>query len=293
MVQPNAERIARDGDQMILRTTPLRDEMLRLTVKAGMHVRLLSRRCRESLSQSLPNQDYAYLAAHHTGSSLCFCVCDGVGSSYKGDFAASYIATRLVAWLQHYSQLPSDSTQPHVDLTRQLTALASSAQEELCQHPIASPLGPLVCEVLEELRSTYGSETVFLAGRIDVMESPELAAASSAPPPATPARVLLCSLGNVSLQLYGPQQSPLRHDLVADDRNRWSSARGLRGELQCRTWDIASLQRLIVYTDGAEPIASALGQLDEAELRTRVERLQGLPANDDITILDIQWPVRN
>src|SRR5437868_7037665 len=70
------------------------------SVNDTLHVRLLSVRSQEAQMQNLTNQDYARVYIQSDGSSLCFCVCDGVGSSYKGDFAAQYLAKCLIQWMQ-------------------------------------------------------------------------------------------------------------------------------------------------------------------------------------------------
>src|SRR5262249_11605913 len=116
-----------------------------------------------------------------SGRSLAFCVCDGVGSSYRGDFAATYLAVRLVRWL---AALPPpnppgeedarrDEAWLHARLSAELLMWSRVGQEELRRLTLPPAAGALVREVLEEMREEYGSEAVFLAGRVDRMDDPD------------------------------------------------------------------------------------------------------------------------
>src|SRR5215813_12451163 len=89
-----------DEDGLLLETNQRKDTFIRTQLADNVSVRLFSMRCQEAQTQTLLNQDYACLVSQQDASSLCFCVCDGVGSSYRGDFAAHYLASHLLAWLQ-------------------------------------------------------------------------------------------------------------------------------------------------------------------------------------------------
>ena len=49
-----------------------------------------------------------------------------------------------------------------------------------------------------------------------------------------------------------------------------------------------TLDRLLIYTDGLNTIGDGLAALSDAELQERIQRLLLLPANDDMTMLDLQ-----
>lgn len=256
--------------------------------------RLLSFRCSESQAQSLPCQDYARVLCNQEGSSISFCVCDGVGSSYKGNFAAQYLATCLVDWLQTFPAIPSKSARFLKALHPRLDQWAHEAQEILACFEIPPDLPALVREVLEELRTTYGSETVFFCGRIDLYEA-------SAQRPAKERfffqraahqprfRALFCWMGNVSARLYMPDQPPIELGEVSNDEHRWSTARGRRGSVTLQTRSFDALDRLLIYTDGLQSLQETLADLDDEALQEQARELLSSATSDDMTLLDLQW----
>lgn len=294
-----------------LASDPARDTFVRLALGPGVVVRLLSQRCQEATAQGLPNQDYSVLLSRREGASLAFCVCDGVGSSYKGDFAAAYLAARLVDCL---AALPSmmmggDQTTPPSVVTgarncerlreyllAQLAAWAHSGQEELRTLAMPADVDPLVGEVLAELRDGTGSEAVFLAGRVEFAAEGEGSpnASSSGARPAVPwngqsAHLALCWMGNVTAQVYSApdRQEPLC--TPSDDRNRWSTARGARGRLEVACATLPELHRLVVHTDGAESFGASIAGLADRALAARAGQQHASPRDDDLTMLDICW----
>ena len=183
---------------LTLETNQTAETFVRKPLGEVSTARLFSFRSREAQTQALPSQDYARVSSNRKGSSLCFCVCDGVGSSYKGGFAARYLAVCLVDWLQTLTAIPRKRTKIAKDLQSLLDQCASRAQSELKQLSIPSETPALVREVLEDLRDNYGSETVFLCGRVDH------ARRVSQPTPVYTVRALLCWMGNVSAYLFTP-----------------------------------------------------------------------------------------
>src|SRR5690242_19810868 len=95
---------------LVIETDPMADTFMSTMVDDTVIARLLSMRCQEAQEQSLPNQDFAQ-AICQGRSSLSFCVCDGVGSSYRGDYAARYLALCLVQWLQGLTELQQEPAQ--------------------------------------------------------------------------------------------------------------------------------------------------------------------------------------
>jgi hypothetical protein len=304
---------------IVVATDQLQDLFVHAALGADLRVRLLSQRGREAQTQALRNQDYAVLRSVDGGRSLAFCVCDGVGSSYRGDFAAAYLAVRLVRWL---AALPPPAAAAssaaregeaalHARLSAELLAWSRAGQEELRRLAFPPATGVLVREVLEELREGYGSETVFLAGRVDRLDGPDsgeraAAAAGDAgasggkgdPPAAVKGvcpggrmRLVFCRAGNITAQLFGTPDhpEPLSLSTPGDDRDRWSTARHLRGSLQVATADTAGLSRLIVHTDGIDSLSTSLATFSDEALQGHVRRLRDLPGSDDVTILDLRW----
>jgi len=70
---------------------------------------------------------------------------------------------------------------------------------------------------------------------------------------------------------------------------RWSTGRGVQGAVEAHIYSLAALNRILVHTDGANPLSAQLAYLDDVTLQREARRLLTLPANDDITVLDMQW----
>ncbi|MEO7003320.1 MAG: hypothetical protein ABI274_16180 [Ktedonobacterales bacterium] len=298
-----------------LRTHRQRESFTRMALGAQAPVvRALSMRCSEAQAQSLPNQDYALVkllpmgergAAHAEGSTLCFCVCDGVGSSFKGDFAAAYLATQLVNWLAALQprraprrasadtrtawreETPDAALQ--TSLTHALNAWATEGQRQIMRLPLTAE-SAIVREALDDLRRDYGSETVFFAGRVDRFASNDrgMAEREAEAEPTWRSQALLCWMGNVSAQVYSQSGEALPLPAMDDDRRRWSTGRGVRGEVEAHIYSLDALSRILIHTDGANPFSAQLAQFDDETLQREALRLLTLPSNDDITILDIQ-----
>ncbi len=301
---------------LLIETAQTTDTFHRTCVNETLHVRLLSVRCQEAQVEALTNQDYAQVCLQSDGSSLCFCVCDGVGSSYKGDFAAQYLATHLVQWLQTLKHLQVKTAALAGQLHAQLNLWARTAQEQLRQVAIPQSTPALVREVLEELRDTYGSETVFLCGRID-LDTPSTFSSAAAANGSYPVHLLVCWMGNVTAQLLagrdreskagawreegegkphppGPLLAPPDQyvTLGGDDDKvaRWSTLRGARGPVTIWKRDYSTIDHLLVHTDGFNAIG--LSFHDEAWQAQALPLLQ-LPSNDDMTALELRWLSHN
>lgn len=278
-----------NDDPRIIETNQDEDTSVHLVLGSRVTARLVSLRCRESREQSLPGQDYAILISDASGSSISLCVCDGVGSSYKGNFAARYLAGCLVAWLQKLPALPRRSGKLIRPLHARLNQWAREAQQTLNDFAIAPDAPELVREVLTELRQTHGSETVFFCGRIDFVApvASRYAPARHSAAPITAQGIFLW-MGNVAAQLYLTTDRAINLGEKENDAPRWSTARGRRGELAARVLALENFERLLIYTDGLRPIDDKLAVLNDNELDAEMRNLLAQPTNDDMTMLDIQ-----
>lgn len=274
--------ISDDPSSWWIETKPLENLSTVQTIHRTLQVHCLSQRCQESQLQNLTNQDYAQLIVQDNASFLCFCVCDGVGSSFQGDFAARYLGRGLTSWLQTLQHTEWSSSELTEQLQTQLQLWASQAQRELQQEHIPSQTPGLVREVLEELRDDYGSETVFFAGCIRICSRPDQA---NRP---LHTELFLCWMGNVLGHLF---LAPDRFILLGDENDtaRWSTKAGLRGPFSVWQSGFPHVERLIIYTDGLAPLRHTLADLDQKTLQTHVETLLQQPINDDMTFLSIQW----
>lgn len=275
-----------NDDPRIIETNQDEDTSVQLALGSRATARLVSLRCRESREQSLPGQDYAIVISNASATSISLCVCDGVGSSYKGNFAARYLAGCLVAWLQKLPALPRHSGKLIRPLQARLNQWAREAQQTLNDFVIAPDAPELVREVLAELRQTHGSETVFFCARIDFVAS-GLALGRRGSSPIVAQGVFLW-MGNIAAQLYTTEDRVIDLGERENDAPRWSTARGRRGELTARVLALDSFERLLVYTDGLLPLNDKLAMLNADELDAEMHNLLARPANDDMTMLDIQ-----
>lgn len=275
---------AAGGVALSVASDPLYDHFIHLAPAPSVSGRLLYARSREAHARSLPGQDYALVSGRADGSSVTFCVADGVGSSYYGGFAASYLSRRLVPWLQALAHIPPECADICSMLTAELDEWAAAGQRDLPPVPETVEGGALVREVLEGLRDEYGSETVFLAGRLDLGDN-----ATDGAGVAPEVTLLLCWMGNVTATLY--HRATARSQVVAADGDdaRWSTGRHLRGALRMVTYQVDAFDRLIVHTDGAASLSSHIDTLPDDALQRRAAGLRGLPASDDLTILDLVW----
>jgi len=274
---------------LTIQTDQRQDVLLRRTLSDTITTRLLAVRCREAQEQNLSGQDFALLKHNQTEygvTSLCFCVCDGVGSSYRGDFAARYLARHMLAWLQRLPYIPKTPESFQESVRASLGDWAERGQRRLSEEAEAASAPPgtsaLVREALAELRETYGAEAVFLAGRLDVTHAGAPLASN------TPARLLLCWMGNVVAQIFPTGEAPFAAGSASDDSARWSTGRGVRGTIETRILSLAGLHRLIVYTDGVGPLADRLAILDDDALYDAAAQLLTEPASDDMTLLDVE-----
>ncbi len=255
------------------------DTLTRVQIAPTISARLLSVRCREAQTQDLHNQDYAGLVYLNDGASLCFCVCDGVGSSYKGDFAAYFLVTHLLAWLQEMTEIPQDMAMFTSTLHGLLDLWTYDARMQLKKVVLPSETPQLAREVMEELRDTYGSETVFLCGRIDTEES------------SRSTQAVLCWMGNVTARLSLPLDSCVVLGHTDDRSGRWSTVQGRRGQVDIWHATFATPEWLVIHTDGLNAIGENLALLSDDEWHVQIQNLLLSPQNDDMTALEIRWDI--
>lgn len=272
-----------DAASLVLETDQSRESFVRTSL-GNATARLLFQRAEESRVQASPGQDYARVVSGRDGEVLCFCVCDGVGSSYQGEFAASYLAKRLVDWLLQAPRLPWTDSPVQEQLCEQLNRWARSGQAILLERPLLEETSVMIREVLTELRSQYGSETVFFGGRV------ERVPATQASETSVRTHVALCWMGDIAAQMFTVEGQPIELAQERTDRERWSTARGQRGSLHVREYACDDIGRLIISTDGAGELAREIAALGDDDLRRRAFNVLQSPISDDMTILDLQWP---
>ena len=268
---------------LVIETDPMVDTFMSTMVDDTVIARLLSMRCQEAQEQALPNQDFAQVICQGR-SSLSFCVCDGVGSSYKGDYAARYLALCLVQWLQGLTELHQEPAHLAAMLQSHLNQCAPEAQAELGQIGLPPGTPHLVREVLEELCNTYGSETVFLCGRIDYGSGRSTSSSVS-----HPMQALFCWMGNVTARLFVAPDQFIRLGGEDEAGSRWSTARGCRGPITAWNLALTTIDRLVIHTAGLDALGESLVVFSDEEWRVHARKLRLQPKSDDMTALDLRW----
>lgn len=268
---------------LVIETDQMVDTFMSAMVDNTVIARLLSMSCQEAQEQSLPNQDFAQVICQGR-SSLSFCVCDGVGSSYKGDYASRYLALCLVRWLQDLTDLQQEPAQLAAMLQSYLNQRAPEAQAELEQIGLPPGTPQLVREVLEELCDTYGSETVFLCGRIDYGSGWSTSLSIS-----HPMQTLFCWMGNVTARLFIAPDQFMKLGGEDEGGSRWSTVHGCRGPITMWSLALTTIDRLLIHTDGLDALGESLVVFSDEEWRAQARRLRLLPKNDDMTALELRW----
>lgn len=266
----------------VIESDQLTDSFASASVDGWVAVRLCSVRCQESQLGTAPNQDYARVVFAENGSSLSFCVCDGVGGSYLGNFAARYLAVRLTDYLLTLPAIPRNPRKVALALRKQLKLWAKEAQAELHMMALPRPASSLEREILVEQRDQHGSATVFFGGRVDNVSIQEARFPQTL-------SALFCWMGNVTARVLS---APNTHHQLGDqnnDRNRWSTLHGQQGLLTIRVNALSKSEPLVIHTDGLDALGSQIAQLDDRQLQKRIWQLLPLPASDDMTVLELRW----
>lgn len=266
----------------VLESDQQTDTFISTAVDGQIAVRLCSVRCQESQVDAAPNQDYARVVFAPQGNALSFCVCDGVGGSYLGNFAARYLAVHLTDFLLALPGVPRDPRKTAIAVRKQLKTWAMEAQNELSLFGLPGSLPSLEREILEEQRSQHGSATVFFCGRIDYAS---IGAARSLQ--VIPA--LFCWMGNVTARVFSTPGVCQQLGDQDNDRNRWSTLFGQQGILTIRVSALSRSEPLVVHTDGLDVLGHQLAQLDDQQLQARIWQLLQMASNDDMTVLDLRW----
>lgn len=234
-------------------------------------------RSRETQMDHDKGQDY--LSFETNGNSVSFVICDGVSLSFCGDLAAHFLSEKLLSWLNGLSEEELGNGDLKASLNSYLQGLTEEATSAIRRHKLPRSLPPLLRDVLEEKRA-HGSESMFVCGRIDIVDQ-----ASGE------ARVVIASSGDIRVRLWNHQEEECRsHGAAGHTGQRWSTNKGLiSGELNHFCTAGKALRRLVVYTDGFAVLDSYPNMPSTGELQSLLKESFEKPASDDISYLDITW----
>lgn len=232
---------------------------------------------RSSESQQLDQPGQDYLAWKASAGRMVFCACDGVGSSFAPQLAAQSLGDRLVDWL---FDLPDETARSAGAVQRALAGKLEDwvADGRAAVEQIALPpdLPPLMRGAMENLRDEEGSETLFVCGRIE--------ASQSGPP-----QVLLLFAGDLFAQVRDRQGQPLETGFERINANRWSTRRGMRGQVAVWMSEAGCPPaHLLFFSDGLAHSAAQVASLDDWALQEAILQSALLINSDDICVLDIR-----
>jgi len=246
------------------------------------YIRYLYAPSHESQASRTNSQDY--LTWRYEKDTLVFVICDGVSGSFFGDIAAKFLGDRLLEELHRdlgseLAAMDTDSERKE-KMTQCLNDWARDSHDKVEKVEL-SQLPFLHREALRGLRDQYGSETVFVCGRISFHDSNQ------------DPTLMLIWMGNSPAYLFS-EEKPIPTGGEWDHNNRWSTKLGVRNKLHIETKSISEhrITRIIATSDGLKSdnvlvAATKLLGIDDTELQNIVDKELKLPSSDDISFIDI------
>ncbi|MHB8629738.1 MAG: protein phosphatase 2C domain-containing protein [Aggregatilineales bacterium] len=225
-------------------------------------------RSRDTQQANAPGQDF--IAYRYDSNRIAFAVCDGVSQSFYGDLAARFLGTRLVEWLWDWT--PGGEVDFVTDLNLALSSWTTDATALVQAKVIRADL-PEMQKVALERKRTYGSESMFVAGLIDRRVK----------------NIALCWMGDMRLWLWDSAGESIElPKALWKTRERWSSRVGPKHSAAhgC-ILPLGKIARITAHSDGVGRFADSFGKLAQDQLDPMVAELLEAPANDDVSVLDI------
>ena len=231
-------------------------------------------RSADSIEANAPGQDY--IAVNPTETRLAFALCDGVSQSFYGDLAARILGDEIVNWLWALEDnLLETTTSIQPKICDFLAGLCEPATQQIVEFALPDMLAPMLKTVLEKKRG-LGSEAIFAAGMLDFDVG----------------QLLLCWMGDVRIRFWADSGEVTDKYLSADTfltRERWSTRRGLVGDLHIALLPLAKIERIFIYSDGLARLDQKMrtGSPGDRTLARIMEESKLLPGSDDISLLEI------
>lgn len=230
-------------------------------------------------SKQLGDKGQDYLSLYFGNDKVVFAVCDGVSQSFFGDIAARYLGDLLVEW---FTGIPEGATPEFMQwaMGKGLQEATAPAGGLVDAHILPPDIPPMLKSVLEDKRK-LGSETTFVAGRIDLPGTvyPE-------------GRVIVTWLGDSRLRIWDENRE------MSDRLNgefatmqRWSTRRGAVGSnahvFMSPVAGRMGVKRILVYTDGLSTIDHITGVLSSRQLQANIDATAEVPTSDDIAVIEV------
>ncbi|MBB6019461.1 serine/threonine protein phosphatase PrpC [Paenibacillus sp. JGP012] len=229
-------------------------------------------RAAETVNQGDAGQDFVAIRMHDN---VChFVLCDGVGMSYLGDFAARFLGNALLEWMETTPSLTAEGIERYLQY---ITAVASKQLEQL-QPLDSSPL--LLREVLMEKRS-QGSQAMYVCGRIALTSG------------GRKSKVWIAWQGDSRIRLWcnGQEQSK-QFQKHCSTNERWSTREGPVGgkphvfETKASSNDACRLQ---LYTDGLNDLDAIDTYIPDEHIQVLLDAAHTGGLEDDAAFIEIEW----
>ncbi|UNK16589.1 hypothetical protein MNQ98_19060 [Paenibacillus sp. N3/727] len=243
------------------------------SIKQDFTCRYAYGRAAETVMLSEKGQDYMAFAID--GGVCSFVLCDGVGLSYRGDFASRFLGRGLLAWLRNCSEL----SQHHLE--RELQALATASSQESDRFEVKDNTPQLLKEVLQE-KQRLGSEAMYICGRI---EQPGRFQRKG--------KLWLAWQGDSRLRLFNQHmEMSSRFGDNFRTAERWSTRSGPIGGkphvYECRLDDLTGY-RLLMYSDGLNDLDPICDWVPDDQVQVLMNALHTGGLEDDASFLEIVW----
>lgn len=229
-------------------------------------------RAAETVNQGDSGQDFA--AVRMNGNVCNFVLCDGVGMSYLGDFAARFLGNALLDWLE-------TTQHPTVEAVERLLhdlTLPASEQLEKIQPLESSPL--LLREVLMEKRSR-GSQAMYVCGRIELTGG------------SRKSRVWLAWQGDSRIRLWrNNQEQSDMFQAHCKTNERWSTLEGPVGgkpHIYETKGTASDSLRLQLYTDGLNDLDAIQAYVPDEHIQVLLDATHTGGLEDDAAFIELEW----
>ena len=220
----------------------------------------------DSVHNATIGQDY--VTFQYSENNLCFAVCDGVGQSFMGDLAARVLGDGLIRWLWDINR-PKDAADFSDHVGEALADLVEAGTKAVESFMLPPTLPPIVKQALEMQRK-YGSESMFVAGRISLAPSDSW--------------VALCWLGDSPVAAVDYDGELLDLGPHGHISERWNALTGIKGRAHTWVGDGEKIARVAGYTDGlgVEHVPT------DADLARMMAAWMLDPPSDDASLFDVR-----
>jgi len=210
-----------------------------------------------------------YLVFREMDQRLAFSLCDGVSQSFFGDLAARILGDALLDWFWENYKNNENIVEELLPVLRGLT---NRAREMVEQYSLPVEIPVMVRDVLERKRS-IGSESTFVSGLLDVREN----------------RLALVWMGDSRLRLWNAKlELTTKLGDTFHTRERWSSHKGLIGELHAYASTLKSVRRLAVYSDGLAAFDDRINTfVSDETLRQLITETETSATSDDVSLIEV------